>query len=134
MSVHKTYGAAAFVTLGWRHAILILASVSLAGVAQPAAAADYAPIDCAKASLPTEQIICRNYGLGQSEARMATLFGIVTSLVAMGQRGDIGDAQRQWLKTRNQCGTDVACIADAYKARIQTLSTVMDSIASHGPF
>jgi hypothetical protein len=29
---------------------------------------------------------------------MATLFGVVTSLVAMGQRADIGDAQRTWLK------------------------------------
>lgn len=134
MAAHKTYGAATFVALGWKHATAILILAGIAGVAQPSAAADYAPIDCAKASLPTEQIICRNYGLGQSEARMATLFGIVTSLVAMGQRGDIGDAQRQWLKTRNQCGTDVACIADAYQTRIQTLSTVMDSIASHGPF
>ncbi|WP_413992994.1 lysozyme inhibitor LprI family protein [Labrys okinawensis] len=134
MAVHKTFGAAEQVALGRKHATAALIVAGLAGVAQPAAAADYAPIDCAKASLPTEQTICRNYGLGQSEARMATLFGIVTSLVAMGQRGDIGDTQRQWLKARNQCGTDIACIAEAYKARILTLSTVMDGIASHGPF
>ena len=65
---------------------------------------------------------------------MATLFGIATSLVAMGQRGDIGDAQRQWLKSRNQCESDIACVAQAYKDRIGVLSAVIDGIASRGPF
>ncbi len=109
---------------------LFFASVGLS----PARAADYSPIDCTKASTPTELAICRTYSLGQSEARMATLFGITTSLVAMGQRGDIGDAQRLWLKRRNQCGADIACISAAYKDRIQALSAVIDAIASHGPF
>jgi uncharacterized protein len=110
--------------------VFILAALGL----HPASAGDYAPIDCTKASLPTELAICRTYTLGQGEARMATLFGIATSLVAMGQRGDIGDAQRQWLKSRNQCGSDIACIAKAYKDRIGVLSAVIDGIASRGPF
>jgi uncharacterized protein len=100
----------------------------------PARAADYAPIDCSKASLPAERAICRSYPLGQAEARMATMFGIVTSLVAMGQRGDIGDAQRKWLKERDACGDDSACIARAYQSRITALSSVLDAIASRGPF
>ena len=100
----------------------------------PARAADYAPIDCSKASLAAERAICRSYPLGQAEARMATMFGIVTSLVAMGQRGDIGDAQRKWLKERNACGDDGACIARAYQSRIAVLSSALDAIASRGPF
>ncbi|MDQ0391997.1 lysozyme inhibitor LprI family protein [Labrys monachus] len=99
-----------------------------------ACAADYAPIDCAKASSPAELAICRTYSLGQAEARMATLFGITTSLVAMGQRGDIGDAQKRWLKTRDACGGDVSCLAEAYRRRIAELGAVMDAIASRGPF
>ena len=67
-----------------------LVAVSLFAASVPARAADYAPIDCGRASLPAERAICRSYSLGQAEARMATLFGVVTSLVAMGQRGDIG--------------------------------------------
>jgi uncharacterized protein len=103
-------------------------------VSAPAHAADYAPLDCGRASAPAERAICRSYPLGQAEARMATLFGVVTSLVAMGQRGDIGDAQRQWLKQRDACGGDTACLARAYRSRIDALSATFDAIASHGPF
>ena len=111
-----------------------LVALSLLVSPVPARAADYAPIDCSKVSLPAERAICRSYPLGQAEARMATMFGIVTSLVAMGQRGDIGDAQRKWLKERNACGNDAACIARAYQSRITALSAVLDAIASRGPF
>ena len=109
-------------------------ALSLFAASVPARAADYAPIDCGRASLPAERAICRSYPLGQAEARMATLFGVVTSLVAMGQRGDIGDAQRKWLKERNACGDDSACIARAYQSRITALSSALDAIASRGPF
>jgi uncharacterized protein len=111
-----------------------LVALSLLVAPVPARAADYAPIDCSKVSLPAEGAICRSYPLGQAEARMATMFGIVTSLVAMGQRGDIGDAQRKWLKQRNACGDDNACIARAYQSRIAVLSSAFDAIASRGPF
>jgi uncharacterized protein len=108
--------------------------LSLLAASLPARAADYAPVDCSKASSPAERTICQSYPLGQAEARMATLFGVVTSLVAMGQRGDIGDAQRKWLKERNTCGDDSACIARAYQSRIAVLSSALDAIASRGPF
>jgi uncharacterized protein len=108
--------------------------LSLLAASAPARAADYAPIDCGEASSPAERVICRSYPLGQAEARMATLFSVVTSLVAMGQRGDIGDAQRKWLKERNACGDDGACIARAYQSRITALSSALDAIASRGPF
>jgi uncharacterized protein len=97
-------------------------------------AGSYAPLDCSKANRPAEQTICRNYALGQQEARMATLFAVATSLVAMGQRGNIQDAQRAWLEKRNACGTDAACVAQAYKGRINELSGVIDQIAARGPF
>jgi uncharacterized protein len=111
-----------------------LVALSLLAASVPARAADYAPIDCSKASLPAERAICRSYPLGQAEARMATMFGIVTSMVAMGQRGDIGDGQRKWLGERNACGDDSACIARAYQSRIAVLSATLDAIASRGPF
>lgn len=97
-------------------------------------AGNYAPLDCSKTSSPAERTICRNYNLGQQEARMATLFGVATSLVAMGQRGDIQDAQRAWLKKRDACGNDVACLTKAYDARIQDLNGVVEGIAARGPF
>jgi uncharacterized protein len=111
-----------------------LVALTLLATSVPARAADYAPIDCGKVSSSAERTICRSYSLGQAEARMATLFGVVTSLVAMGQRAAIGDAQRTWLKERNACGDDSACIARSYQSRIATLSANLDAIASHGPF
>jgi uncharacterized protein len=97
-------------------------------------AADYAPIDCGKATSAADRTICRNYALGQAEARMATLYGIDMSLVAMGQRGDIGDAQKAWLKTREACGANVACLTRAYNDRIDQLNEVITGIASRGPY
>lgn len=109
------------------------AAVAL-GLPAGASAADYAPIDCAKASSAAERTVCRNYALGQAEARMATLYGVDMSLVAMGQRGDIGDAQKQWLKAREACGSNVGCLTKAYAARIQELNKVIDGIAANGPY
>ncbi|HUC49476.1 MAG TPA: lysozyme inhibitor LprI family protein [Xanthobacteraceae bacterium] len=115
---------------------LMLTAVIAAAAGYPGAArsADYAPLDCAEAQSAAEITICRSYSLGQAEARMATLYAIDMSLVAMGQRGDIGDAQRQWLKTREACGRDVACLSKAYGDRIRQLNSVIGDIASRGPY
>lgn len=102
--------------------------------AWPAQAADYAPLDCARASNATEKTICGNYGLGQQEARMATLYQWATSFVPMGQRGDIQDAQRAFLNERNACGTNVACLRRAYDGRINQLQAVMTRVMEKGPF
>jgi uncharacterized protein len=108
-------------------------SVALCGPGL-AAGTGYAPLACSKARSPAELTICRTYSLGQDEARMATLFGIATSLVAMGQRGDIRDRQAEWLKTRDGCGSDVGCLTSAYDARIAELDKVIADIASRGPY
>jgi uncharacterized protein len=110
-----------------------LVALTLFATSVPARAADNAPIDCGKPSSSAERAICRIYSLGQAEARMATLFGIVTSLVAMGQRADIGDAPRTWLKERNARGDDGACIARAYQSRIVALSANLDAICITWP-
>jgi uncharacterized protein len=114
----------------------LLAAAFIASLGLPGLAfgADYAPIDCAKAATPADVTVCKTYPLGQAEARMATLFGIAMALVAMGQRGDIGDAQLQWLIAREKCGSDVTCLTKAYNDRIQQLSRVIDEIASRGPY
>ncbi|WP_342633723.1 lysozyme inhibitor LprI family protein [Methylovirgula ligni] len=117
---------------------LIVPSVVLASVFASASClgqtAAYAPIECAKASAPAEKTICGNYALGQDESRLATLYGLLTSLVAMGQRGDVMDAQQHWIASRNACGTDVQCLAQSYKARIGDLTKQFDALAKRGPF
>src|SRR4029079_12938256 len=90
--------------------------------------------DCKKAATPAEKTICGNYGLGQDEARLATLFSVLTSLVAMGQRADLTDAQRKWVSVRDACGSDAGCLARVYQARINELSQTLDALAKRGPF
>ncbi len=95
---------------------------------------EYAPLDCGKAKTTATHAICNNYSLGQAEARMATLFGVATSLVPMGQRGNLIDTQHEWLRGRETCRGNTACLANAYKLRIQQLDAVISNIAAHGPF
>ena len=63
-------------------AVLTTATLLAPGLAQ---ASEYAPLECSKATSPAGKTICKSYALGQAEARVATLFGVATSLVAMGQ-------------------------------------------------
>lgn len=114
-----------------RFVIIAMATLLFSSAAQ---AGDYAPLDCAKAASPAEKAICGSYALGQAEARMATLYGVSMSLVAMGQRGNIGEAQQAWIKTREACGADTACLDKVYGERIGVLDEVIRNIASHGPF
>jgi uncharacterized protein len=97
-------------------------------------AASYAPLDCAKASTAAETVVCKTYALGQDEARLATLFGVLTSLVAMGQRSDLIDTQRKWISVREACGSNVECLSRAYESRINKLSQALDALAKRGPF
>ncbi len=100
---------------------------------KPADAADYLPLNCRMASSAAERTICSDYGLGQSEARVATLYQMTTSLVAMGQRGTIQDDQRAFLQQRDSCGSNAECIRSIYAARDKQLESVMSGIQRRGP-
>jgi uncharacterized protein len=129
-----------------RHWLMLAAAfLALSGFASAAAsaalaaggstvAASYRPLECSKAVSQSELAICRTYSLGQAEARMATLFGIATSLVAMGQRADIEESQRQWSNTRDSCGRNTVCLTGSFQSRIDTLSAIIASISARGPF
>jgi uncharacterized protein len=112
--------------------ILLLSALSLAP--DNVHAAPYAPLDCAKASTAAETAICKTYALGQDEARLATLFGVLTSLVAMGQRSDLVDTQRRWISVREACGSNAQCLSRTYATRINELSQALDALAKRGPF
>lgn len=113
-----------------RVSFLALALTGSAG----ANAADYAPLDCGKATSPAQKTICGDYLLGQQEARVATLFEWSTSFVAMGQRDHIHDDQRVFIETRDACGVDTACLRKTYAKRITQLEAAMNDIKSRGPF
>jgi uncharacterized protein len=92
------------------------------------------PINCAKASSPTEKTICSTPSLLQADARMTTYFEIATQFVGMGVRGDLQDSQQAFPAVRNKCGTDKACILAAYQKQTAPLEAVIANVKTHGPF
>ena len=54
---------------------------------------------------------------------MATLFRVRMEIpMLMGARGDAGDEQVTWLARRGACGSNVACLTQAYRQRIAQLN------------
>jgi uncharacterized protein len=107
---------------------------SLALLAASLTAHAASPINCAKASDPTEQTICHTPTLLQVDARMTAYYEIAIQFVGMGVRGDLGDSQQAFPALRDRCGTDKACILAAYKKQTAPLEAVIANVKTHGPF
>jgi uncharacterized protein len=112
-------------------AVLLSATSALAASDCAPAAASF---DCAKAMAPDELAICSTPALSAQDVRLATTYEILTRLVAMGQRGDMLDAQRAFLQARTACGGSVACISEAYRVRLVALDQALADLAARGPF
>ncbi|AYM05800.1 MULTISPECIES: lysozyme inhibitor LprI family protein [Agrobacterium] len=101
---------------------LLLAS----SLVSPAAAASF---DCGKTDLAAdEKAICDNRALNDQDVKMATTFDILTQLMAMGARDTLRDEQSKWLKKRQECSADVACLTAAYEERMKRLGEAFQSI------
>ncbi len=99
-----------------------------------ASGAEAASFDCARARAPDERAICADRALNDLDVTMSAMLKIAGGFVAMGQRGAMQDDQIVWLKARHSCRSDRACLKRSYDDRIATLQTVIDAVASHGPF
>ncbi len=88
-----------------------------------------ASFDCTKTDLAAdEKAICDNRALNDQDVKMATTFDILTQLMAMGARDTLRDEQSQWLKKRQECAADVACLTGAYDERMKKLGEAFQSI------
>jgi len=93
----------------------------------PAAAASF---DCEKADLaPDEKLICDTRSLNDADVKMVTTFDILTSLLAMGNRDQLKEEQSVWLKKRQACGPDAACLASAYAERMKQLNQAYEGLS-----
>lgn len=115
--------------IGHHLRLVLLAAIAAGSV--PAAAASF---DCNSARLPDEKAICASRQLSELDVEMSVRYQMLTGLVAMGTRGDMGEAQRSWLSARKKCGANQACLLTAYRLRIQTLKDEYAHLASRGPF
>ena len=93
-----------------------------------------ASFDCAKARSQDEKAICASLTLNDKDVRMSVLYDINKRTLAMGGRGALEDAQRQWLRDRRGCGANRACLNRAYDKRLDELDRSMERIYRNGPF
>ena len=98
---------------------MLLALALAAALAAPARAASF---DCSKARAPDEIAICRTPALSLQDTEMAALFFAYGKVpMMMGSNGARHDDAVQFLARRSACGAGIACLRQAYAARIGVL-------------
>lgn len=91
-----------------------------------------AGFDCARAASPVEQSVCASAELRQEDDRLTLLYHRLLSAQPQ-QRTTLRTSQRDWLKTRDQCGTDAGCIGDHYRTRIADLKARRAATLTYRP-
>ncbi|PHM50275.1 lysozyme inhibitor LprI family protein [Xenorhabdus miraniensis] len=87
-----------------------------------------ASFDCAKAKAPDEKAICSNPKLNDLDVEMSVKYHFLKGLFTMGVSGDMYDDQTAWLKQRQKCKGNTACLLQSYHQRINQLDTLYNSI------
>ena len=87
-----------------------------------ALAAEVTPsFNCAKATLPAEQVICRSGDLALYDRNLAYVYRKSLAAAAGAARADLQRGQQAWLRQRNACGADTDCLLSEYDGRITYL-------------
>ena len=92
------------------------------------AAAQAASFDCRKAAHPDEKAVCADRSLNDMDVELATTYRLLGGLFAMGVRGEMQDAQDDWLAKRRQCKSDKACLRNVYRQRLEELKRLYEKI------
>lgn len=103
----------------------VITALLLTGLACEASAASFA---CNKVKAADEKTICAQRDLNDKDVELNTKYVFLKGLFAMGARGDLQDSQRAWLKSRQQCGSDKACLTKRYDERLQQLDDIYGRI------
>ncbi len=78
--------------------------------------------DCAKASAPDEKGICEAFGVAWLDRQLAQAWGDAIRRAGSGGEPKLRAAQSSWLSERRGCGSDAACLANQYVARLRELT------------
>lgn len=90
------------------------------GLALLASSANAASFDCAKAQSKVEYLICGNPEISKLDEKLNTAYK--TALQDEKQADTVKQAQKQWMKVRNDCA-DAACVKHTYEARLHGMSS-----------
>lgn len=77
-----------------------------------------ASFDCNKAINITEKTICSDDNLSRLDVELSSSFKQAKTSLTKTEYSELSKEQKKWLKVRNECCSDKACIARAYQSRI----------------
>lgn len=80
--------------------------------------------DCSKASTGTETAICDTADLWMEDRALNNLYISLRNAAAPEEKRMLIEGQRGWIRERDACADDVACIADRYRAWFLDLSRI----------
>ena len=104
--------------------LTIAGAAALLSLPSPAQAVSF---DCARARGADEVTICRDPRLSALDSEMSGLWYAYSRVpMLMGGNGDRGDEARAFLARRAACRANFACLAAAYRARIEALHRGID--------
>ncbi len=77
--------------------------------------------DCATHFLPAEVAVCSDTSLAQLDVGLDAQYRRTSSWLSKARKRALVLEQRQWLATRDTCGSDKRCLTLQYQARIEQL-------------
>ena len=89
---------------------------------------------CSKATTTTERTICAVPRLAAMDEALASAYRSAgASNIGAGAARALREDQRKWLRGRDACGADVACLEASYRARADDICgiPVITGIHSH---
>lgn len=110
------------------HWLFATLPMALAFFTAPAAAG----MDCGQARTPTEKAICADPGLYALDAELGTIYGKLRATRTQ-QADALRQTQRAWLKQRDLCRTDAACLRQRYEARVAELQGQLSRAQAYPP-
>jgi uncharacterized protein len=93
---------------------------------------DDAPsFDCKANNAPDELTICDDSELARLDRELAELYRSLQSNIASANLRKLRHAQRDWLKSRIDCGPNKACLLATYKERLRALKATQQQVRTH---
>ncbi len=82
--------------------------------------------DCRSVRLAAEKTICNRKNLSRLDRQMASTYEALQKEIPRAARASLRREQAAWLKTRNGCSSDRACLRQKYRKRISDLEFQLD--------
>lgn len=100
-------------------------AIILMAAAAPAMAQKGPSFPCSKATTTTERTICAVPRLAAMDEALASAYRSAgASNIGAGAARALRDEQRKWLRARDACGADVACLEASYRARADDICSI----------